>query len=271
MEPSLDVESWSETLDNASDDLAHMGQITEDEAALRIAQSYIEAEITLHLHLRVRPRRGEDDAYEFCAVVATDKGAIEHIADLRNMLDEAGIPRELARAEAFRASMKHLDWEEFRQGAADVNEAMLVYVVKPRKQGQIRLSRLVSTLKGLDVLDSCPIIRAYATKHPDARLIPLPAFVDGELGLARGASSPQEHELPKEVVQRGPQVVSELPDDEPDTGIGEIAAEAKHVLAGIAVELTDDAAVFLVKEGISFAVERGQVLIRSFESPVDGL
>jgi len=79
--------------------------------------------------------------------------------------------------------------------------------------------------------------------------------------------------LPKEIVKRGPQVVSELPDDEPETGIGRLAVEAEDVLACIVVELTDEAGIFLVKpseEPLPFSVERGQVLVRSFESPIYG-
>jgi hypothetical protein len=71
----------------------------------------------------------------------------------------------------------------------------------------------------------------------------------------------------------GPQVVSELSNDQADTGIGEIASKAKDVLAGIALEVADDGAIFLVKpfeERAPFTVERGQVLIRAFESPIDG-
>jgi hypothetical protein len=79
--------------------------------------------------------------------------------------------------------------------------------------------------------------------------------------------------LPNEIVKRGPQVVAELPDDEPETGIGGVAPEAKDVLAHIALEVTDDAAVYFVEpseEGQPFSIERGQVLIRSFNSPIDG-
>ena len=35
--------------------------------------------------------------------------------------------------------------------------------------------------------------------------------------------------------------------------------------------MTDDAAVFLVHEAAAFTVERGQVLVRAFKSPVNRL
>jgi hypothetical protein len=130
---------------------------------------------------------------------------------------------------------------------------------------------MVSKVVGLDVFDDCPIIRAYsAQRRTRVRCIPLPAYVDRELRSPSWGSPTEQDELPDEIVKRGPQVVAELSDEEPETGIGEIAGEAKDVLAGVAVELTDDAAIFLVKEGAPFAVERGQVLVRAFKSPIDG-
>jgi hypothetical protein len=152
-----------------------------------------------------------------------------------------------------------------------VEEAVLVHVVEPRQEGKKRLRRAFSVLKGLDRLDSCPIIRAYSAKGAlSASPIPLPAFIDGELRRTSGAAAAKSNELPDEIVKRGPQVVGELSDDEPDTGIGKLAAEVKDILAGIALEVTDDEAVFLVAEGVPFSVERGQVLVRSFDSPIDG-
>jgi hypothetical protein len=85
-----------------------------------------------------------------------------------------------------------------------------------------------------------------------------------------GAAAPKEHELPKEIVERGPQVVAELPDDQPDTGVGRITIDPKDIFAGIALEVTNDSAIFLCKEDLPFSIERGQVLVRSFDSPVDG-
>lgn len=76
--------------------------------------------------------------------------------------------------------------------------------------------------------------------------------------------------MPKEIVKRGPQVVAELPDDEPETRIGQVPGQAEDILTRIAIEISNDAVVFLVKEGAPFLIERGQVLIRSFEAPIDG-
>jgi hypothetical protein len=182
------------------------------------------------------------------------------------------MPRESTRIFAFGA-VGDADRNGLSEGTADMKEAVLVHVVEPRKKGEVRLRRAFSVLKGLDALDKCPIIRAYTAKHPEARLMPLPAFVDGELRTPSGTPSPEEHELPKEIVKRGPQVVSELPDDEPETGIGRLAVEAEDVLACIAVELTDEAGIFLVKpseEPLPFSVECGQVFVRLFESPING-
>jgi hypothetical protein len=78
-------------------------------------------------------------------------------------------------------------------------------------------------------------------------------------------SATKEHELPKEIVERGPQVVSELGKDEPDTGFGSVAADTKDILACLAVEIADDAALFLVREGAPFSVECGQVLVRALQ------
>jgi hypothetical protein len=65
--------------------------------------------------------------------------------------------------------------------------------------------------------------------------------------------------------------VSELPDDQADTGIGWVPAETKDVLARIAFEVTDNAAIFIVEEGAPFAVERGQVLVRALKPKVNAV
>jgi hypothetical protein len=62
--------------------------------------------------------------------------------------------------------------------------------------------------------------------------------------------------------------VPKLGHDEPDTGIGWWSAEAEDILAGIALEVTDDAAIRLVKKGAPFAVEAGQVLVRPCQPQV---
>ena len=148
---------------------------------------------------------------------------------------------------------------------------MFVHIVEPRQEREIRIRRAFSRLKGLDDLNRCPIIRAYAAKSATPAVpIPLPAFVDGELSAASGAAASEPDELPDEIVKRGPQVVSELPDEEADTGIGHLPFDPEDILAGVGIEITPDAAVFLVKEGALFAVERAQVLVRTFESQIDG-
>ena len=271
-EPSLEVESWSESIDDASDYGAHGPEIGEDQGVLRIAQRYLDGLVTLHLHLRVRPRDLNGDPHEFCAVIASRRGDVGRAADLAYVPNGDGIPGEVANVWAFGAEANG-DLEALGEDTSNVDMPMFVHIVKPRKEGEIRVRRAVSELKGLVSLDDCPIIRAYTAKHPEARQIPLPAFVDGELRLPTGATAPEEHQLPNEIVERGPQVVSKLPDDESDPGIGRLPIETKDILAGIAIELTHDAAVFLVDprlKGGSFLIERGQVLVRSFESPIDG-
>jgi hypothetical protein len=151
-----------------------------------------------------------------------------------------------------------------------VEYPVLVYVVEPGKEGQVRLVRIASQVVGLDIIDNCPIVRAYAAKRKTRiRAIPLPAWIDGELRTTRWRPTSEQHELPNEVVKRGPQVVAELPDEDSETGIGEIPLQAKDILASVAIELSDDAAVFVVKEDAPFMIERGQVLVRAFKSPID--
>lgn len=61
-EPTLDVESWSENLDDVGDVPAHLNQVGEDEAVFRIAQRYLDGLVTIHLHLRVRARGLDEHA-----------------------------------------------------------------------------------------------------------------------------------------------------------------------------------------------------------------
>ena len=268
-EPSSDVESWSETFDDPDDLGTHAVEILDDEPLFRIAQGYLDGRVTLHLHLRIRAAGDDPDPCEFCAVVASDRGDVLHVKDLRYVFDADDVPRERAKEVAF--SIEGIDRGALRHDASDMDVPMLVYVVEPREEGEIVVRRAFSSVVGLDRLDRCPIIRAYsAERHPPLLAIPLPAYVDGELRLSRGTAAAELHELPDEIVKRGPQVVAELPDDEPDTGFGELAAEAYDVLAGLALEVSNDAAIFLAKKDLPFAVERGQVLIRAFEAPVDG-
>jgi hypothetical protein len=238
----------------------------------RIAKRYLDGLATLHLHLRVRPSDLDGDAHEFCAVVTSDRRDIGRATDLSYVSNGLGVPGEVTHVWAF-GTERDSDWKSAGEDSPDVDKPMLVHIVKPREQGQVRVRRAFSLLKGLAPLNDCPIIRAYSTKHPKARLIPLPAFVDRELRVAGGAAAPQEHELPKEIVERGPQVVAELPDDESDTRIGRLPIETEDVLARVAIELTDDAAIFLVdspQEGPPLGIERGQVLVRAFKSPIEG-
>lgn len=269
--PDCYVESWTESIHDESNPLADGVQIPEDEGMFRIAQGYLNGCVTVHLHLRVRPIGLKADTHEFCAVFASDRGDIVHVNDLAYVFDGDRVPREEARILAF-GTVGDADGRRDRHGAADVDESVLVHVVQPSQQGGVRLRRAFSVLKGLDRLDRCPIIRAHAAKRAPLQpfSIPLPAFLDGELRLASGAAPSEQHELPRDIIQRGPQVVRELPDDDPDTGMGQLSFEAKDVLAGIALEVTDDEAIFLVNDGVSFTVERGQVLVRAFESPIDG-
>lgn len=267
--PSHHLESWSEGINDFDEAIADIFEVADEEGVLRVAERYLKGSATIHLHLRVRTGGNEGHAHEFCGVVASHRGDVGRRQDLLYVPDATGIPGELARRWA--SAVADRDAERAGPGAPDVDEAMLVYIVEPGELGEVRLRRAFSFVKGLDRLDQCPIIRAYAAKHPGVRiLIPLPAFVDRELGPTGGTPATGQHDLPDEIVKRGPQVVSELSDDEPDTGIGELPSEAKDLLAGVALELTDDEAIFLVKEDVSFTVERGQVLVRTFETPIDG-
>jgi hypothetical protein len=133
--PRLDVESWSENLDDVCDVPAHLNQVGEEEAVFRIAQRYLDGLVTLHLHLRVRARGLDEDAHEFCAVVASRRGRVGHAEDPPNILDEAGMPRESTRIFAFGA-VGDGDRNGLSEGTADMREAVLVHIVKPRKKGR---------------------------------------------------------------------------------------------------------------------------------------
>jgi len=90
----------------------------------------------------------------------------------------------------------------------------------------------------------------------------------GALCLPGGVSAAQEHKLPKEVVERGPQVVAEFGNDQPDTGIRRVPAHVEDVLAGPAVGVTKDAAILIYEEGAPLGVEGCQVLVRAMQASV---
>ena len=72
----------------------------------------------------------------------------------------------------------------------------------------------------------------------------------------------------RKVVERGPQVVAEFGNDQPDTGIRRVPAHVEDVLAGLAVEVTKDAAILIYEEGAPFSVEGCQVLVRAMQASV---
>lgn len=263
-----DRESWTEIIDGLGDPSMDEAEVLENEGAFSIAQTYLDCRATLHLHLRVRPGGFESDPHEFCAVIASQRGDILHVEDRPYVAHGDWVPWPLTREGVIDDDPRR---RSLRQDTGDVEKPMLVYVVEPRELGQLRIRRAFSFLKGLDRLDRCPISRAYTAKFGfGARLVPLPAFVDREFrSLVRDVAF-EEDELPDEIIKRGPQVVSELPDDQSDAGVGELPFKAEDILAGLAIEMSNNSAALLVKEGTPFAVESGQVLLRAFESPVDG-
>jgi len=258
--PSLDSEAGSEEIDHLTDFGADAGQIFDSEGIFRIAQRYIDGLATIHLHLRVRPRRDDPGTEEFCAVIG-GVGARDDVLDLSYITDDPGPPRKFLPLEIVRREVFKLN---HRQGASDVEHTMLVRVVQPVQEGErVTIRYLDSKLVGLHTLNECPIVRAYAAKHA-ARVgtIPIPAFADGELCLPGRLTAAKEHQLPEEILQRGPQVVAELGNDESDVGIGWWSTQTEDILAHLAIEVTDDAAIFIVEKGAAFAVEAGQVLVR---------
>jgi hypothetical protein len=256
----LESESRAKEPEHLGDFLPDADQVIDHDGIFRIAHRYIDGLVTLHLHLRVRPARNDASTEEFCAVVAGGLGYREDGLDLSYVSNDARPPRRFLPLEIVRREVFRLH----RNRASDVEHSMLVRVVQPSETCEsVQVSYLGSKLVGLHALNECPIVSAYAANHPAGfQAIPLPAFVDGELCIPGGLSAAKEHELPKEIVQRGPQVVAELGHDQSDTGIGWWSAETENILAHIAIEVTDDAAVFIVQEDAPFAVECGQVLVR---------
>lgn len=85
--------------------------------------------------------------HELCAVVASYRGDVGHAEDLSYAFDEAGIPRELARIFALE-TVRDGDSSGAGEGTAEMGEAVLVHIVKPRKKGEIRLVRKTREVAG---------------------------------------------------------------------------------------------------------------------------
>jgi hypothetical protein len=266
--PGLDSEAGSEEVDDLADFCADTAQIFDSERIFRIAQRYIDGLATIHLHLRIRPCRNDPGTEELCAVVG-GVGARDDVIDLSYVTDYPGPPSRFPPLEIVRQEVFKLN---HRQDASDVEHAMLVRVVQPVQESEgVTIRYLDSKLVGLHALNECPIIRAYAAKHAGrVGAIPIPAFADGELCLPGRLTAAKEHQLPEEILQRGPQVVAKLGNDESDMGIGWWSAQTEDILARIAIEVTDDAAIFIVEKGAPFAVEAGQVLVRPCQPQVAG-
>ncbi len=235
-------------------------QVGDGQHVFSIAQRYIDGCATIHLHLRVRPRRDDPCAEELCAVLRGGLGARDDVLDLRYITDGSWPPLKGLERAIFGLDHWH--------GAPDVEHLMLVRVVQPTELPErVTFRQIGSQLVGLKALHECPIFRAYSAQHParPLRFVRLPAYADGELRFSGGVGIVDEDELPEEIVERGPQVVTKLGHDQSDTGIGWWSTETEDVLAGIVVEVTDDAAILLREKGATFEIECGQVLVRTSE------
>jgi hypothetical protein len=92
---------------------------------------------------------------------------------------------------------------------------VLVHVGGVDQDGESGSERVVASKVGLQILDACPVV---AVDTPQHGVEPLrrrgPFCVDRELVSVVGLSAVEEDQLPYEVVERGPQVVNDLTDQQ---------------------------------------------------------
>jgi hypothetical protein len=122
---------------------------------------------------------------------------------------------------------------------------------------------------GLYILDDCPLAAGESSK----------AVLEGapiRLRIGDDEAAPRMRFIPVKldqamdgVVERGSELMGELPNEKAGPDIGHIGLDPKDVAVGLDFEVTDDATLYVVAEGANFLVDRGQVFVCPIEPQLD--
>ena len=240
-----------EVLDRLPDQLVDRG----DNACTHplIAEGYLEGRLCLHVHLRVR--LGDGDLHQLCAVMEATAGC--------------GDPNGVARqGDWLPGVVKHKDCagKEVSAHVAVhwVDDAVLIGVGQPRKQGEDVVPAPVRSVVGLRALDECPVgVRQLAKPLLNLAWGSFGGCTpDWERDFAIGPFAVEQGELPDEMVQGVPSVLGEVSEDRAEPERGWLSdANTQDVRTYVRVELGHDFIRLGRKEGARLDIEREQVLV----------
>ena len=164
-------------------------------------EGYVDGEVGLHLHIRIRPRDRELDYGDWCVLAQRASGKVEACRwgflniPKQSMADHPGTSGNGCR--------EH--WDE---------QAVFVLVRQAVENGEWISPRLIPSFVRLKRAQLC----CHRVRQPWEPVVdpPLESSVgvideDGELGRAAVGSSAVEEQLAREVVERGAKVVDDLP------------------------------------------------------------
>lgn len=170
-----------------------------------LTKGYVQRRFALHIHLRIGAL-GVPESHEFCALVQR--------AMSRNDLNRTNT-RNVRKNGSYLSTF-------LPDAERGVQETMLVSVRQPSDPVKRDAHPLVCvrSLVWLDFLNECPVFRANTAEHFTQPFAAWDFFgIDRELVSLSRSFSVQDHELAKQIVEGGSQVVDYFAGNDSPTGI----------------------------------------------------
>lgn len=249
-------ERWRD-LEEAFEPLQHSNDIPAQELERfygrgSTSKRYLQADISIHVHVRLRSRGNEPESCDLCAVFVASEGPHLSNGDGASVLVRV-VPRPV-------------EVDPLNRSPRGEGRVVLVGIPEAVKDHEKVASRVVTpSVVRLNFLDYCPCLTRNAPKPslgPFVEAFRRLFFEDGEsvppASRLRCLASFVD-ELPHQVLKRGPQVVDDLPDQHAESvrSVGE--ADAEEVLIRLGLELSDDLIGAKLEPGPGFRIERFQV------------
>jgi len=227
-----------------------------------IPERYVSGEVALHLHIGVRPSDSVSQVKYGCAVFER--------ASSVEAKDRLMRPRDIAGSDI------EPNGALLKRGERRMDKAVLVGVREQGEDPERPELRLVPSVVRLVLLDDLPCMAiqrdsaqgalSLPSRHLDSTKELVPVREDGVEVVPSRSLPGSKHELPNEVIERGAEVVGDVPDDYPPAwsrvfGNGHLDPEP----AGLRIELTDSATRLRVPEGIDLLIE----FVRVLDRPLD--
>jgi hypothetical protein len=213
---------------------------------LGAGEAYVHGEVQLHIHIGVRAGGINEDPYEFCAL-------LQRLPDELGVTDSAVLRDEL-----------NVDVE--RQKDAGVEYAVLVDSGEEseHREGVSLGAHAVRSRVWLFAVDECPVGSTDVLKHRFGSLaLPVAgADTNGPSGRAGRLRLRLQGELPGNVIQRGTDLMENVPDENAPTEDSRlfILREAERHMASLRVVLAGESVRVTAHEGSRLSIERFQVL-----------